>query len=416
MKAKLSDLIQEQIKSPSPIRQIMKMADKQNIINMGLDPDEFISFGGGWVNHPAPEAYREAYMEICKNQEVFHKSGGYSTTLGELECRRQICEFEKELFNVNVSEENIIIGLGGTQLMHDLFRTISDPQDSIMFLDPTYPNYMGQLKFVLKNPKIVYLKSLDEKNWSYLPDLQERIEEFKDLYESNKPKVILIVSPDNPTSQIIPQEFIESIMDVIKGKNSFLVIDFAYKTQYFKELPKYFSWSPKDNPQLIALHSNSKWCRGLGRRLGWIEADKYIIDGLERAQQCSILCPDTLHQMALSKYIETAVKDHSLKDYIEENRKKYEKAAEITIKAIEKCMKMKYLKPQGGLYTVVDVKKDSDEFITEVLKKTGVLFIPGKGFGPSMKNGIRISYGPLVENTDKIIEAMERVGNYLEKQ
>jgi aspartate/methionine/tyrosine aminotransferase len=394
----------------------MKMAEKQNIINMGLDPDEFISFGGGWVNHPAPEAYRKAYVEICKNREIFHKSGGYSTTLGELECRRQICEFEKELFNVSVAEENIIIGLGGTQLVHDLFRTISDPQDSIMFLDPTYPNYMGQLKFVLKNPKIIYLKALDEKNWSYLPDLQERIEEFKDLYESNKPKVILIVSPDNPTSQIIPQEFIESIMDVIKGKNTFLVIDFAYKTQYFKEPPKYFSWSPEDNPQLISLHSNSKWGRGLGRRLGWIEADKYIIDGLERAQQCSILCPDTLHQMALSKYIEIAVKDHSLKDYIEESRKNYEKAAEITIKAIENYMKMKYLEPQGGLYTAVDVEKDSDEFITEVLKNTGVLFIPGKGFGPSMKNGIRISYGPLVRNTDKIIEAMERVGNYLEKQ
>ena len=77
---------------------------------MGLDPDEFISFGGGWVNHPAPEAYREAYVEICKNREAFHKSGGYSATLGELECRRQICEFEKELFNVCVSEENIIIG------------------------------------------------------------------------------------------------------------------------------------------------------------------------------------------------------------------------------------------------------------------------------------------------------------------
>ena len=205
-------------------------------------------------------------------------------------------------------------------------------------------------------------------------------------------------------------------MDVIKGKNSFLVIDFAYKTQYFKEFPKYFSWSPKDNPQLIALHSNSKWGRGLGRRLGWIEADEYIIDGLERAQQCSILCPDTLHQMTLSKYIETSVKDHSLKDYIEESRKKYEKAAEITTKAIEDHMKMKYLKPQGGLYTVVDVKKDSDEFITDILKNTGVLFIPGKGFGPSMKNGVRISYGPLVENTDKIIEAMERVGDFLKKQ
>ena len=205
-------------------------------------------------------------------------------------------------------------------------------------------------------------------------------------------------------------------MDIINGKNSFLVIDFAYKTQYFNSPPEYFSWSPAENPEMITLHSNSKWGRGLGRRLGWIEADEYIIGGLERAQQCSILCPDTLHQMALAKYVESALQDNSLKEYIEESRRKYKKAAEITVKAIKEYLRMAYLEPQGGLYTIVDVRRDSDSFITEILKNTGVLFIPGKGFGPSMKNGIRISYGPLVENSDKIVEAMERVGKYLDKQ
>ena len=48
--------------SPSPIRQIMKMAERQNIVAMGLDPEQVISFGGGWVNHEAPEEFREAYV------------------------------------------------------------------------------------------------------------------------------------------------------------------------------------------------------------------------------------------------------------------------------------------------------------------------------------------------------------------
>jgi hypothetical protein len=47
----LSSLVKEQISRPSPIRQIMKMAERQNIIAMGLDPAQVISFGGGWVNH-----------------------------------------------------------------------------------------------------------------------------------------------------------------------------------------------------------------------------------------------------------------------------------------------------------------------------------------------------------------------------
>ena len=167
---------------------------------------------------------------------------------------------------------------------------------------------------------------------------------------------------------------------------------------------------------MIAIHSNSKWGRGLGRRLGWVEADESVINGLENTQQCNILCPDTLHQMAFAKYVEASIKDNSLNDYLKESRIKYKKAAEITVKAIGEYLKMNCLKPQGGLYTVVDVRRDSDLFVSEVLENTGVLFVPGKGFGPSMKNGIRLSYGPLVENTEKIVEGLERVGKYLENK
>ncbi len=60
----LSKIIEEMIKEPSPIRQIMKMASRQNIINMGLDPDEVISYGGGWVGHHSPEELRKEYQKI----------------------------------------------------------------------------------------------------------------------------------------------------------------------------------------------------------------------------------------------------------------------------------------------------------------------------------------------------------------
>ena len=48
----------------SPIREIMKLADRRNIVAMGLDPDDVISFAGGWVNHEAPEQLRAEYSAI----------------------------------------------------------------------------------------------------------------------------------------------------------------------------------------------------------------------------------------------------------------------------------------------------------------------------------------------------------------
>ena len=98
--APLSSLVRAQMAHPSPIRQIMKMAERQNILAIGLNPDDVISFGGGWVNHPAPDEFRQAYQDIVKDPALFHKSGGYTATLGDLECREQIARFDAHLFGV----------------------------------------------------------------------------------------------------------------------------------------------------------------------------------------------------------------------------------------------------------------------------------------------------------------------------
>ena len=167
----LSSLVRDQINRPSPIRQIMKMAERQNILAMGLDPAQVISFGGGWVNHSAPDEFRQAYESIVADADLFHKSGGYTATLGDLECREQIARFEEHLFGVpRIGAEHIAVGVGSTQLTHDLFRTLLDPGDTVMLLDPTYANYEGQLAFSVPGVKIIRLRVLDPKTWSYLPE------------------------------------------------------------------------------------------------------------------------------------------------------------------------------------------------------------------------------------------------------
>lgn len=411
----LSKIVEEQISVPSPIRQIMKMTERQNIINMGLNPDDVISFGGGWVNHAAPEYLRESYVKICGDTEQFHVSGGYSATSGDSELRSAIARFEDAIFGVkDLSFRNIIIGQSSTQVTHDIFLCLADPGDRIMLLDPTYANYPGQMAFALPNSRIVHLRVLDPETWTYLPDLNRTIEDFKSLFSEHKPKIVLIPSPDNPTSKMIHPKLLRTILEVTAEEGSYLVIDHAYKTQYFGDSPpEYFSWSPSVHENLVTLHSNSKWSRGLGRRLGWVEAHENVIGGMERIQQCSILCPDSLHQMAMKAYLEKALDDGSLKRYIEETRKAYEAGAKATLKAIDDNLGMRRLEPDGGLYTVMDVGEDSDEFMLRVLKNTGVLFIPGKGFGKSLRKGVRISYGPLVGNLEKIRIGMERVGKYL---
>ena len=118
--APLSTLVQAQLRTPSPIRQIMKMAERANIVAMGLDPNDVISFGGGWVNHAAPEEFRQAYVAVVSDPALFHQSGAYTATLGEMSCREQIACFEQHLFAMpRIGPEHVAIGLGSPQLTHD---------------------------------------------------------------------------------------------------------------------------------------------------------------------------------------------------------------------------------------------------------------------------------------------------------
>jgi aspartate/methionine/tyrosine aminotransferase len=412
----LSALVRDQIARPSPIRQIMKMAERQNIIAMGLDPAQVISFGGGWVNHEAPDEFRKAYESVVSDADLFHKSGAYTATLGDLECREQIARFEEHIFGVpRLAAAHIAIGLGSTQLTHDLFRTLLDPGDTVMLLDPTYANYEGQLAFSVPGVKIVRLRVLDPQTWSYLPesDPAGMAREFSRLFDQHRPRLVLFGAPDNPTSQVLPQSLADVMLARTSEAGSWLAIDFAYKCQYFQTPPAYYAWSPADHPNIVAVHSNSKWARGLGRRLGWIEADASVVDAIERVQQCSILCPDTLSQMTMARYLKASIADGSLKRYVANANALYKNAADVTIKAVDEHLQRPRLTPAGGLYTVVDVGTNADEFVPRALKATGVLAVPGAGFGPSLANGIRISFGPLVRDTAKIEEGLSRLGAWM---
>lgn len=414
----LSSLVQSQLGTPNPIRQIMKMTERQNILAMGLDPDDIISFGGGWVNHEAPESFRQAYRDIVNDPDTFHRSGAYTATLGDLACREQIARFEAHLFGMpRLGAEHIAIGLGSTQITRDLFTTLLDPGDTVMLLDPTYANYEGQITFVAPGAHVVRLPVMDAATWTYRPaaDPDGVARDFIRLFEQHRPKLVLFGAPDNPTSQVVPQGLAELMLERTAAAGSWLAIDCAYKCQYFQTPPAYYAWSPADHPHLIGIHSNSKWARGLGRRLGWIEASTALVDAIERVQQCSILCPDTLSQMAMARFLAQSIDDGSLRRYVDDTNALYRAAADVTLAAIDTHIGRPRLEPFGGLYTVMDVGRDADQFVPEALKATGVLVVPGRGFGPSIANGVRISYGPLVRDHAKITEGLRRLGAWMRR-
>ncbi len=410
MKPAISEKAKTFKHSKSPVREIMDYANPAYFKKIGIDPADVISFVGGWVNHEAPKELQQSYLNIIQDDKRFHISGGYSPTIGFPEYRQAIVDYEKHIYNIKGLKPNhIVVGANSTQLTTNLMQLLLDDGDKILLLDPSYCNYPAQIMSVA-NAEILRFPILDVDSWTYIAD--EKIDEFKKFILENKPKIILLISPDNPTSQIPSDKFVQAGLEAAQEIGAFIVIDFAYKEILFnKECPDYYSWAPNDN--YISLHSNSKWCRGLGRRLGWIEAPESIVELFDSAQAASILCPDSLHQMAFIEYVEKTIKNNTIKPYLYNMNEHYKKAAELSYSCIQSQLGLPCLKPQGGLYNCIKIGEDGSQFVEKILKETAVLFVPGWGFGESLRNAIRISYGPLVYDSEKIEIAMQKVGKFL---
>ena len=402
----------------SPIREIMKLADRRNIVALGLDPDDVISFAGGWVNHPAPDGLRAEYANIANDPKLFHELGAYSPTRGLPKLRDMLLRFDEALYGTEgLRDEHLIVGHSSTGMTHALFTALLDPGDRVLLFDPSYANYGPQLDLGPEGLEILRLTVLDTDSWSFMPNPDRVLGELERVLREDQPRLMLFSSPDNPTSQIVPDDVFFQILEMAGRADCFVAVDYAYRAQCFVDPePDQLAASPVTFPNLIRIHSNSKWCRGLGRRLGWVEAAQPVVEALEIVQQSTALCPDSVHQHALASYLDRAITDGSLERYLAKTRSDYEAAGACTSRCIEEYLGMRHMRPEGGLYAVVDVGCDGDSFARDVLENTGVIFVPGSGFGPVMNDAVRISFGPLVHDLDKIEQGFARVRDYLAGQ
>ena len=413
MKAEISKIAAQLYRSVSPVRQIMNFADKNKLKEYGIREEEFISFGGGWVNHRSPRELQGAYMKYAENDDLFHLSGAYSPTSGEPAFKEAVVKYEKEIYGINdLGTENIVIGQSSTHLTYLLLNILLDNDEKICILDPSYCNYPLQI-YTTTACKLIRFPVIDTGRFAYTANSRETIRQLKSFLQKHKPKVVLLISPDNPTGQVLSDDFVSACYSSAQKYGGAVVIDFAYKDIVFGTPPEYFSWGPDEN--FITVHSNSKWCHGLGRRLGWVEAPAYISDAFDSFLNSSILCPDRLHQLTTAEYLEKAVGNGSLKKYIKNIRRLYAKTAEVTTDAIDKYIKRPFLIPTGGIYTCIQVQENGARFVENVLRTAGVLLIPGWGFGRSLNKSVRLSYGPLVHDHDLIVKGLERVGKFLAK-
>ena len=153
-----------------------------------------------------------------------------------------------------------------------------------------------------------------------------------------------------------------------------------------------------------------------GLRVGWIAAEKRVIEKLTRIKKAGELSGDQLNQAILNLFYEKGYFDQ----HVKKMHRVYRKRMQITHKALSRFIPayVKYTKPQGG-YTIwfeVPAEGKSEEDFMELLANMGVLVSPGSHFFTKASESVNFRISISCVNEEEIWTGIERIGLILKNE
>ncbi len=399
---------------------LLKKPEGSNAIRAIMSARPEINFGGGWGNCKAPERLRMCFEDVVRNN--FHAASRYSKTKGNENFLEVLVDrLEDGVYGrKGITLKNIISGNGSTELASCLFKVLLQRGDAVLLTDPCYVNYPAQATVECGEITIKRIPVLDEK-LNFLPatNAERFLKEFELAIEMAKPRIVLIATPDNPTSQVWPSEVVEKMCEITLKYNVWFLMDLAYRSIHFGKRPQYYSLSLNDYENLITIQSFSKDFSLLGLRAAYVIAREDVIAQLECLEGTRSLSPTTLVQLSLLKFFETST-PQELDGHFQENRQKYLKASRVMVDAIRGALpNPTLLIPTGGFYLVLKIAEygfaDDVGLAGRLLEHENTAVVPGSAFGKTLTGSLRLSYAPLVEQPDMIEEGIRRLARELRK-
>jgi aspartate aminotransferase len=334
--------------------------------------------------------------QIVKNalEEVFDKGFlKYGQVRGIPIFRDALAKYVSKKFNVNITQENIIVSPGARFSIFTAITTLLNPGDEMIVIEPAWPAYKDCA--LNAGIKVRTINTTLEEKW------EPSIQQIENIINSNT-KMIVLNYPNNPTGKILPEKLQDSIIELAKKNNLYVLSDEIYSQYAKKSWKSILSYNYEKS---IVTQSFSKSHAMTGFRVGYGIASTKIIEKMAKLEALCLTSVSEPIQYVAMKALEA---DTSNNTNTVQNR------LDILAEKM-KGMGLDFEIPDGAMYIFARVNKegfDGVQFANSTLEK-GLALAPGEGFG-NYKNFIRIS---ACQDEKTLIEGMNILGNIMsEKQ
>ncbi|MBY9011124.1 MAG: pyridoxal phosphate-dependent aminotransferase [Candidatus Lokiarchaeota archaeon] len=366
----------------------------RELFDLAAGRSDVISLGIGQPDFPTPQPAIEGNINALNKKFTY-----YAPTRGIPELLQQLENKLKTVNNIDtIWKDNIMLANGGSQALSLTFASIFNPGDEIIINSPNFISYFYLSSFF--DLKVI---EIERKN-DFSPD----IEKIKDSI-SEKTKAILINSPNNPTGYSLDPNELEEIVEIVKNNDLYLISDEVYENYLYDGNKHTSPASLKDMfERTITINAMSKLYSATGFRLGYVAANKEIIDTMEKYHQYTVAGTNHAAQYG---FLEALKMDNSffndiLKNFDERRLLAYNRLSEMGFEVV---------KPKGAFYIMPKInnsKLTGAEFSKRVMKDQAVAIVPGNVFGSYSEYMLRMSYATKLE---KLEEAMNRIEKFMRK-
>ncbi|MEM1514652.1 MAG: pyridoxal phosphate-dependent aminotransferase [Candidatus Bathyarchaeia archaeon] len=349
----------------------------------------------GEPDFDTPEHIKMAAIEALKSGFTH-----YTSSLGIIDLRRTIAEHLRIRKNLDVDpEKEIIITPGAKHAIFCACMATLDPGEEVLILAPSWPTHFTCVEAAGATPIEVPCGE------TYGID-----EELLKMKITDKTRMILINSPNNPTGGVLSVDDLRLIADLAEDHNLLILSDEIYDEIVYDGVESR-SMLKFDNIRgnVIVVNGFSKTYAMTGWRLGYAIANKDIIEAINRLQQATTTCPASFVQMAGV----AALKGPT--DCIKKMVEEFDRRRRYVVKALKEILGVSCAMPKGAFYVFPrfhSLKMSSFEISMRLLEEECVSTTPGSVFGECGEGHIRISYATSLE---VLIKAIERIKKFTEK-
>ena len=363
----------QMLKMVEGMEMVKKMFEEGARLKAEHGPDNVFDFSLGNPDVPPPPEFKKVLKELVGDESLGH---GYTPNTGYPHVRQAVADYLSSLHDVKLRPDLIVMTVGAAGALNDALNAVINPGEEILLPSPYF---IGYDHYAFVAGAAIKTAPTDSNFHLDIAAIESAI--------TDKTRVMLINSPNNPTGAVYGAEELAQLRRVLEtasqkfGKRIYLVSDEPYrKIVYDVAVPSIF----QAYPHSIIVSSYSKELSIAGERIGFLAVNPAAEDASLVAGAAAVtntmLCVNapSLLQHAVAR-LQGVTVDVSI----------YRKRRDLLCRGLSE-IGYEFHVPEGAFYLFPKSPIPDDVQFTRILREELILAVPGSGFaGPGY---FRLSY------------------------